>query len=146
MDAHFIMLSSDSPERPTSQSPVWTDEDACLEYLFQLRFADTVCSKCGKQNTFYRHRTKRCYTCSCGRQHIYPTVGTLFERSKLPLSKWIRAVWIASITEERVRPVTLQQELHVSYVTAFKIAQKLNGRLAAKKPASFRELLHNCIE
>ena len=100
-------------------------EEQCLEFLFERQFAQVTCRHCGRKNAFHRHPTKPCYTCNCGRTHIFPRKGTLFERSAVPLLKWMYGIFLVSTSPGGVSVKDLQRKLDVSYVTAWKMTKKL---------------------
>jgi hypothetical protein len=54
------------------------NDDACLEWLFNTRWAKGVyCPKCQKPTKHYRIQGRPCYSCeSCG-SHVYPMAGTI---------------------------------------------------------------------
>jgi transposase-like protein len=68
----------------------------------------------------HRDGLYRCKTC---RGQFTVTVGTIFERSRLPLQDWLRAIHMLSATQ----PVTIREievELGVTYKTALQIWQR----------------------
>ena len=77
-------------------NPVFTDEAKAREYLESVRWADgAYCPHCGETEQVKRlegksHRPGLHYCRSC-RGHFSVTVGTLYERSKIPLHKWLLA-------------------------------------------------------
>ena len=101
--------------------------DACLEYLFVLRFPDVTCRRCGRKNAYHRRPTKACFTCNCGRSQIYPRKGTLFEHSPLPLTKWFYALFLLWSEKGDLTAVELQREIHVTYTTAWKMMKRIRN-------------------
>jgi transposase-like protein len=72
----------------------YPDNDACLDKLFQLRYRNLVCPKCESDKPFTRVNNRRSYQCpSCSFQ-IYPTQGTVFEKSTTPLTHWFYAIFL----------------------------------------------------
>jgi transposase-like protein len=64
------------------------------------------------------------YRCKACRGQFTVTVGTIFERSKVPLNDWLQALHMLSATQ----PVTLREievELGVTYKTAFQIWKRI---------------------
>jgi transposase-like protein len=64
------------------------------------------------------------YRCKSCRGQFTVTVGTIFERSKVPLQDWLRVVHMLSATE----PVTIREveaELDVTYKTAFQFWKRV---------------------
>lgn len=102
-------------------------EDACLAFLFEKRSGAMRCPRCQRKGAYHKHPTKPCYTCTCGRSHIYPKKGTLFEHSSVPLMKWFYAIFLISAVPEGISAKELGRKLKVTYVTAWKMAKKLRG-------------------
>ncbi|HEY6028344.1 MAG TPA: IS1595 family transposase, partial [Pseudolabrys sp.] len=82
------------------QNPIFTDETAAREHLEAIRWPEgPICPHCGNSNQEriakvqgekQSHRPGLFYCNECKGQFTV-TVGTVFERSKIPLSKW----WLA---------------------------------------------------
>jgi len=114
------------------------DDDACLDYLMQLRHGDKRdCPKCGKHGKFHRVRRHPAYECAwCGFE-IFPMVGTIFHRSHTPLQKWFYAMYLFTTTRHGVSAKELQRQLGVSYPTAFRMAHLIReymGKLDGSSP------------
>lgn len=122
--------------------------DQCLEYLFRSRFVDAECLRCGRKGAYHRHPTKPCYTCNCGRSHIYPMKDTVFEGSPVPLTKWFFAVFMMSRTKEGVSAKELERQLKVTYPTAWRMAKRIRAARPDDadfgKPVFFDIFLQNC--
>jgi len=80
-------------------APYFHDEEKAREYLEGIRWPDgPVCPKCGGIEKIYRitGKTARPGLLKCGDcdKQFTVTVGTLFERSKIPLHKWLTASYL----------------------------------------------------
>ena len=71
---------------------LFPSSDACLDYLKERFHPDgATCPKCRKQTKFHRLKSRPAYSCQyCGHQ-VYPTSGTIFERSTTSLQLWFWA-------------------------------------------------------
>ena len=70
----------------------FSSEEACVEYLIQMRWPDGfVCPSCGGPKAW---RTGRMlfHCAACGRQ-VSVTAGTIFQGTRKPLQMWFRAMW-----------------------------------------------------
>ncbi len=54
----------------------YPDNDACLDKLFQLRFANLVCPRCENDKPFTRVKGRRAYQYPCCGLQLYPTKET----------------------------------------------------------------------
>ena len=73
-----------------------TDE-LCIRWLWSKRLntdgEHADCPSCGTMRRFHLVRGRGSFSCdSCG-YHIFPRVGTLFERSRIPLKLWFAAIY-----------------------------------------------------
>jgi transposase-like protein len=120
----------------------FSDEDACREYLFALRWpAGFVCSTCGGCLAW---RTSRgLWLCHGCRAQVSVTAGTIFQDSKLPLTLWFRAMWQVTSQKHGISALGLQRVLGLgSYRTAWALLHKL--RRAMVRPG--RERLRGVVE
>ncbi len=102
------------------------DDSACLEFLMQLRYGESLdCPKCDKHSKFSRIRKEPAYQCQWCGHHIHPMVGTMFEGTRVPLQKWFYALYLFTTTRHGVPAKELQRQLGVSYPTAFRMAHKI---------------------
>src|SRR3546814_9614670 len=74
----------------------YTNEAAARKYLERMRWPDgPVCPHCGSIDRAHKLKGKGArpglWFCSECRKQFTVTVGTLYERSKIPLHKWLLA-------------------------------------------------------
>jgi hypothetical protein len=101
------------------------DDAACLEYLASVRWPDGfVCPACGGRDAW---RTgKGLWMCQdCGRKTSL-TAGTIFHRTRTPLSSWFAAIWFVTSQKNGISAQGLQRVLGFgSYETAWAWMHKL---------------------
>jgi transposase-like protein len=109
----------------------WIDrnasEEQCEEALFAARWPEGfVCPSCGAATAWPFRRGRQPYwqCTACGYQCSL-VVGTLFEGTKLPLSRWFLAMNLMSQARRSVSAMELKRELGVSYPSARLIKRKL---------------------
>jgi transposase-like protein len=120
----------------------FADDGACLDYLEQLRWPDGfVCPACGARDAW--RLAGRMWMCAqCGRKTSV-TAGTIFHRSRTPMSTWFAAVWFCTSQKNGVSALALQSQLGFgSYETAWTWLHKL--RRAMVRPD--RERLSGVVE
>lgn len=102
------------------------DDDACLREIMRLRYGyPTHCPSCEKISKFHKMKKRRCYECQwCGRK-IYPTKGTIFEKSTTPLKYWFYAMYLITSTPSGVTAKELERQLGVTYKCAWRIAREI---------------------
>jgi transposase-like protein len=108
-----------------AQNPIFTDENAAREALEAVRWPDgPVCPHCGTIGDRIAlvagkgHRPGLCYCNECKGQFTV-TVGTAFERSKVPLTKWWLAVHLLNSSKKGVSAHQIHRMLGVTYKTAW---------------------------
>lgn len=106
---------------------------------WQLGF---VCPRCGLTGDPYRASRGRVVCCAC-RHQCTVTAGTLFEKTRTPLSSWFAAVWYITNQKSGVSALGLQRLLGLgSYQTAWSMLHRL--RRAMVNPG--RDLLSGVVE
>src|SRR6185437_6178389 len=104
--------------------PIFSDVTAAREHLERVRWPNgPVCPHCGvvNQATYVGGKAARvgCYQCNACREQFTVTVGTVFERSKVPLNKWLLASFLMSSSKEGVSAHQIGRSLGVTYKTAW---------------------------
>ena len=80
-------------------------EDQARAYLEAIRWPDgPVCPHCGSLEKASRVKggRKGLLFCNACRKQYSITVGTVFERSKVPLHKWVLATHLKRLTYRRI--------------------------------------------
>lgn len=111
-------------------------EEACLEYLFKIRWPEGFrCPQCGREKAWL---TKRgLFHCAhCGFQASVIT-GTIFQDTKKPLRLWLWAMWHLTTQKYGANAKGLQRVLDLGcYQTAWTLLHKL--RRAMVRPGRDR--------
>jgi len=117
-------------------------EEACRLYLEQLRWSDGFrCPRCSSADAWRMGRGL--WLCRRCRRQTSVTVGTIFERSRLPLPLWFRAMWHVTNQKNGASALTVQRLLGLgSYQTAWAWLHKL--RRAMVRPG--RDRLAGVVE
>src|ERR1051325_6371595 len=118
------------------------NDDVCLDEIFRLQYQNTKeCPKCAKPFNYKRVTTKskkegqqrKSFQCaSCGHQ-IYPLVGTIYEKSRTPLTYWFYAIYLMTATRNGVAAKELERQLGVTYKTAFRMAHRIRRLMKMKR-------------
>src|SRR5690606_36475065 len=91
-----VHLRSEEPAMFDLTAPHFKDEDKAREHLETLRWPNgPVCPHCGGEGGYPIQTARRAGLYKCKkkecRKQFTVTVGTVFERSKIPLTKWLMA-------------------------------------------------------
>jgi transposase-like protein len=109
-------------------APQFHDQDEARKYLERLRWPQgPICPKCGVVGHAYETKRPGVYRCAepkC-RKDFTVMVGTLFERSHVPLNKWLMAAFLISASKKGMSAHQLMRMLDVTYKTAWFLAHRL---------------------
>lgn len=109
----------DHPSTAAQLRRWFPDDDACREYLARLRWPDGfVCPACSGRE--YWRTGAGLWMCAACSRRTSVTSGTLFHRSRSPLTTWFDAIWFVTSSKEGMTAAALQQHLGLaSYETAW---------------------------
>ncbi len=121
-------------------SPIYHDNDAARRHLEAIRWPDgPYCPHCGVFEGVHRLGGKagaagllHCRTC---RKKFTITVGTLFERSHIPLHKWMLAMHLMSASKKGMSSHQLHRMLGVTYKTAWFMSHRIREAMSDDDPA-----------
>ena len=110
---------------------LYPSNKVCLGYLKERFYPDGVtCPKCGKPTKFHRIRRRAAYSCQYCRHQVYPTKGTIFERSTTSLQLWFWAIYLVSSTRCGISAKQLEREIGVTYKTAWRMLREIRTLLS----------------
>lgn len=118
--------------------PIFTDENAARDALESVRWPKgPVCPHCGSVEGIARvegksHRPGLMYCNPCKGQFTV-TVGTVFERSKIPLTKWWLATHLMCSSKKGVSSHQISRTLGVTYKTAWFMTHRIREAMAPGK-------------
>jgi transposase-like protein len=109
------------------QNTIFVDEDEARKALEQVRWPNgAVCPHCGVTgNGIVKVEGKKqshrpgLYYCNHCKGQFTVTVGTVFERSKVPLTKWWMAVYLLNSSKKGMSAHQIHRTLKVTYKTAW---------------------------
>jgi transposase-like protein len=109
--------------------PIYNDEDAARVHMEAQMWPDgPVCPHCGTQEATAlqgkAHR-KGLYQCNACREQFSVTVGTVFERSKIPLHKWVLATHLMAASKKGMSAKQIERMLGLSYKSAWFVCHRI---------------------
>src|SRR6267143_2264444 len=122
------------------QNPIFTDENAAREALEACRWPNgPVCAHCGAFDRIvliggekHSHRLGLYYCNGCKGQFTV-TVGSVFERSKVPLTKWWLATFLLGSSKKGMSSHQLHRMLGVTYKTAWFMTMRIREAMREGK-------------
>ena len=102
-------------------------EDKCEAALIASRWPQGfVCPACSSGgNSSFRREGRLYWQCSACRHQCSVISGTVFEATKLPLTRWFLAMHLLTQSKNNVAALELMRHLGVCYKTAWLIKHKL---------------------
>ena len=125
--------------------PYFHDEQAAFDFVEAIIWPHgPVCPHCGctdkitaiKPNPEKRVRfgLKKCRDC---KGQFTVRMGTIFEESKLPMTKWLQAIFLMTASKKGVSAHQLHRTLEVTYKTAWFLAHRIREAMRDGELAPF---------
>lgn len=117
--------------------PIYSDDEAARVHLEALLWPDgPVCPKCGSVDdaTLLKGKSTRpgVYKCKGCESPFTVTIGTIYERSHIPLSKWMYAMHLMTASKKGISAAQLHRMLGFgSYRTAWFMAHRIREAMKA---------------
>ncbi len=110
---------------------MFPDDETCLDHLMTVRYGFAHrCRKCDRDSKFSRVTSQRAYACQFCGDHVYPCVGTPFEKSRTSLQTWFYAMYLFSTTRNGVSAKELERQLGVTYKCAWRMGHEIRKHMA----------------
>jgi transposase-like protein len=125
-------------------NPIFTDEAAARAHLESVRWPEgPICPHCGNsdpekiarvEGKKQSHREGLYYCNECKGQFTV-TVGTVFERSKLPLSKWWLAMHLMAASKKGMSAHQMSRMLGISYKSTWFMMHRIREAMRDGNPS-----------
>lgn len=111
---------------------IYTDANKAREHLEAIHWPNgPICPHCGNCDTTTitkltgKSTRPGVYKCNACRDPFTVTVGTVFERSKIGLNKWVLAAHLMAASKKGISAHQLHRMLGVTYKTAWFMAHRI---------------------
>jgi len=105
----------------------FASEENCLQFMVALRWPDGVeCPICGRMDARFLENQRK-WQCKSVHHHrqFSVKVGTIFEDSPIPLSKWLPAAWQLVNCKNGISSYELAKAIGVTQKTAWFMLQRI---------------------
>lgn len=140
------------PDTHTLSAPIFSDEEKAREHFEALLWPDgPVCPHCGNANQIRtkwddaakthiaksKGKTQRpgLYWCFACKDSFTVTVGTVMERSHIPLHKWALAFHLMSASKKGISAHQLHRMLGVTYRSAWFMCHRIREAMRDDDPS-----------
>ncbi|WP_264538062.1 IS1595 family transposase [Flavobacterium sp. N1736] len=119
------------------------NDKACREHLEKLRWnGEPICPHCGSQRDNHyrikkRGEDKGYYKCKDCRLPFSVTIGTIFEKSTIPLDKWFIAIFKFTTNRKGISSYELMRELGVTQKTAWFMLSRIRNSVRMRDDFEF---------
>lgn len=117
---------------------MFPDDTACAAFLARLRWPDGfVCTTC-KAGSIPWSESRRRLACPICRHQTSVTAGTIFDKTRTPLTTWFEAAWHVTTAKNGMSAKTLERTLGTTYRVAWTMLQRFRVAMvdAERKPLS----------
>lgn len=103
------------------------DENSARNYFETKRWDNVkVCPHCGSASIAEcKNHIPMPYRCKVCRKHFSVRTGTILEESRLPLQKWLLAMYMLTSARKGISSIQMAKELGVTQKTAWFLAQRI---------------------
>src|SRR5579863_6647452 len=128
-----------------SMTKLFNDEDAARTFLESKLWKNgRSCGHCGCTKTYpltARPGSKSpvrpgVYKCSACKKQFTVRIGTIFEESKLPISKWLMAIHLMTSSKKGVSSHQIARELDITQKSAWFLNMRIREAMRQDGPAA----------
>jgi len=112
------------------ESIIWPQGPACPH----CGAVDRIGSIAPKPEKRVRYGLRKCGHC---KGQFTVRTGTIFEESKLPMTKWLQAIFLMTASKKGVSAHQLHRTLEVTYKTAWFLAHRIREAMRSGELAPF---------
>lgn len=119
------------------------DEQAAIDHFTAIRWKNgAFCPYCGSVKVYHfgDRKTHKCGDCT---QRFSIKVGTIFEGTKVPMRKWLMAIWLITSHKKGIASTQLAKDIQVTQKTAWFMLHRLRE---AARTKSFNTPLSGVVE
>ncbi len=114
-----LILGKDYPLTYREFVKMFPDNKSCANFLYKLRWKDEfICPKCGVLSEPWNQTHHRLVCPQC-RHQTTVTTGTIFERTRTPLTTWLEVAWHVTTAKNGMSATTIERTLGISYRVAW---------------------------
>ena len=112
----------------------FSNEETCWNHLEKLRWnGKVICPFC-QSDKHYKFANSHTYKCKDCKKKFNAKIGTIFENTKIPLSKWFVSIYIATSHKKGISSIQLSKDIGVTQKTGWFILHRIREMLKAKAP------------
>lgn len=124
------------------------NEESARLYFEEKRWSVTkCCPHCGSLGVSEcKDHKPMAYRCKDCRKHFSVRTGTMLEESRLPLQKWLMAIYMMTTARKGIPSTQMAKELGITQKSAWFLAQRIRESWFAKSGDDNNGGLNNVVE
>lgn len=108
-------------------------EKICRKYLEQIRWGSKpVCPHCN-HDKIWRFKDDKIFRCASCRKKFTVIVGTIFENTNIPLTKWFMAIYLILNHKKGISSLQLGRDISITQKSAWFVNHRLRELTRTKK-------------
>jgi transposase-like protein len=118
-------------------NPIFSDEAKARAHFETLRWPDgRYCPHCGEaeKTSPVSGKVAGLYDCNSCRKKFSATVGTVYERSHIPLHKWLAATYLMCSSKKGISAHQLHRMLGITYKSAWFMCHRIRESMRDDNP------------
>ena len=126
------MNTENMPESLLEAVAYFADEDRAHDFFVGMRWPNGVrCAHCGSENVgkLVKSGTRRVWNCKACKKQFTARVGTVFNESPLPLSKWLPAFWLVVNAKNGISSCELARALKITQKSAWFMGHRIRASI-----------------
>ena len=112
----------------------FSNEEICWKHLESLRWNNKIICPFCKSEKHYKFKNSHTFKCAKCLKKFNAKTGTIFENTKIPLSKWFISIYIATSHKKGISSCQLAKDIGVTQKTAWFILHRIREMLKVKAP------------
>ena len=137
-----LIAGEDYPRTYREFVTMFPDNKSCTNFLNKLRWKDGfICPNCGASSTPW-HQTHKRLVCPYCRHQTTVTAGTIFDKTRTPLTTWLEAAWHVTTAKNGMSATTIERTLGISYRVSWTMLQRFRVAMVRSE----REKLSGIVE
>ncbi|SFE51328.1 Transposase zinc-ribbon domain-containing protein [Paenibacillus algorifonticola] len=105
----------------------FSTDEACYSFFYNIKWPEGFrCPRCNHHSAYrIASRLSDLYQCYSCRHQTTLTAGTLMDKSRTPLRKWLLVLFLISLHQIQISAVQVALALHITYKTAWSMLHKI---------------------
>lgn len=136
-----LISGEDYPRTYREFVSMFPDDESCADFLATLRWSNGFeCQKCKKLSEPWKQTHKR-LTCPYCHYQTTVTAGTIFDKTRTPLTTWLEAAWHITTAKNGMSAQTIEK-MGIRYRVAWTMLQRFRVAMVRSE----REQLSGIVE